>query len=142
MIKENGQKVILHGNNRTQREAIAKQLLTPSTSFDHTYGTKTVRYFFTSFIELPLTLVRNICNTRVATRQRKQGIWTFFLRQAKLRKLCCNKFAVKVWRHRENILPVISSINKTLFNFTSTFSFVFYSFSQYVCINLSINNTY
>ena len=85
MIKENGQKVILHGNNRTQREAIAKQLLTPSTSFDHTYGTKTVRYFFTSF-ELPLTLVRNICNTRVATRQRKRGIWTFFPQTGKTKE--------------------------------------------------------
>ena len=86
MIKENGQKVILHGNNRTQREAIAKQLLTPSTSFDHTYGTKTVRYFFTSVIELPLTLVRNICNTRVATRQRKQGILTFFSQTGKTKE--------------------------------------------------------
>ena len=46
MIKENGQKVILSNNDRTQREAIAKQLLTPSTSSDHTYSTKTVCFLF------------------------------------------------------------------------------------------------
>ena len=42
VIKENGQKVFLSQDNRTQREAIAKQLLTPSTDADHTFGVKMV----------------------------------------------------------------------------------------------------
>ena len=42
VIKENGQKVILSYTSRTQREALAKQLLTPRTDGDHTFGVKMV----------------------------------------------------------------------------------------------------
>lgn len=42
VIQENGFKVRLSRDNKTQREAVAKQLLTPNTNADHTYGTKKV----------------------------------------------------------------------------------------------------
>ncbi len=40
VIREDGSTVRLMADNKTQREAIAKQLLTPSAHGDHSYGTK------------------------------------------------------------------------------------------------------